>query len=102
MGNIQHANAKTTPRIRKEIQESNESLAKLAKKYSLNAKTVAKWKNRESTKEKRTGPKVAKSTVLSEIEEKIICEFRRVTKYSLDDVYNVPKKNNQFQKYLYF
>jgi len=87
MGNIQHANAKTTPRIRKEIQDSNESLAKLAKKYSLNVKTVAKWKNRSSTKEKRTGPKVAKSTVLSELEEKIICEFRRVTKHSLDDVY---------------
>ena len=87
MENIQHANAKTTPRIRKEIQDSKESLVKLAKKYSLNVKTVAKWKNRKNTEEKRTGPTVAKSTVLSEKEEKIICEFRRVTKHSLDDVY---------------
>ena len=87
MGNIQHANAKTTPRIRKEIQDSKESLAKLAKKYSLNVKTVAKWRKRKDTKERRTGPTVAKSTVLSEIEEKIICEFRRVTKHSLDDVF---------------
>ena len=29
MGDIQHANAKTTPRIRKEIQESNETITEL-------------------------------------------------------------------------
>ncbi|MBD3795695.1 MAG: hypothetical protein IE881_07160, partial [Epsilonproteobacteria bacterium] len=39
------ANAKTTPRIRKEIEESKESIAKLAIKYNLNPKTVQKWKN---------------------------------------------------------
>jgi len=38
MGNILHLNAKTTIRIRKEIQESKESILKLAKKYSLNPK----------------------------------------------------------------
>ena len=45
MGNIQHANAKTTPRIRKEIQESSETIAELAARLSLNPKTVMKWKN---------------------------------------------------------
>ena len=34
MGNILHLNAKTTIRVRKEIQESKESILKLAKKYS--------------------------------------------------------------------
>ena len=32
MGSIQHANAKTTPRIRKEIQDSNETIAQLAER----------------------------------------------------------------------
>ena len=40
MGNIQHANAKITPRIRKEIQESKETIAELAVRLSLNPKTV--------------------------------------------------------------
>ncbi len=45
MGKLLHANAKTTIRVRKEIQESKESLANLAKKNSLNVKTVARfWK----------------------------------------------------------
>jgi transposase-like protein len=46
MGNILHPNAKTTIRVRKEIQESYESILKLAKKYSLNPKTIVKWKRK--------------------------------------------------------
>jgi len=87
MGNIQHANAKTTPRIRKEIQESKESIAKLAARLSLNPKTVAKWKNAGRITDKKSGPTLPRSTVLTELEEQIICEFRRVTKFSLDDVF---------------
>ena len=33
MEHIHHANARTTPRIRQEIQDSQESIAKLAKRY---------------------------------------------------------------------
>ncbi len=87
MGNIQHANAKTTPRIRKEIQESEESISELATRLSLNPKTVTKWKNAGRTTDKKSGPTHPKSTVLTEQEEQIICEFRRVTKFSLDDVF---------------
>ena len=87
MGNIQHANAKTTPRIRKEIQESEETISELAVRLSLNPKTVTKWKNVGRTTDKKSGPTHPKSTVLTEQEEQIICEFRRVTKFSLDDVF---------------
>ena len=87
MGRIQHANAKTTPRIRKEIQESNETIAVLAKRLSLNPKTVIKWKNAPSVEDKKSGPTQPKSTVLTEQEEKVICEFRRVSRFSLDDVF---------------
>jgi hypothetical protein len=87
MGDIQHSNAKTTPRIRKEIQESKETIAELAARLSLNPKTIMKWKNAGRTRDKKSGPTNPKSTVLTEQEEKIICEFRRVTKFSLDDVF---------------
>ena len=43
MENIQHANAKTTPKVRKEIQESKESITELAKRVSLSPKTVTKY-----------------------------------------------------------
>ena len=83
---ILHPNAKTTPKIRKEIHESKESLAKLAKKYNLNIKTVAKWKKTSSFEDGRSGAKKVRS-VLTEQEQAIICEFRRTTRLPLDDVY---------------
>ncbi len=59
----------------------------LATRLSLNPKTVTKWKNAGRTTDKKSGPTHPKSTVLTEQEEQIICEFRRVTKFSLDDVF---------------
>ena len=84
MGNILHSNAKTTIRVRKEIQESCESILKLAKKYSLNPKTIVKWKKRENLEDNKSGAKKVKS-VLSELEQASICEFRRTTKLSLEE-----------------
>ena len=59
MASILHGNAKTTPRIRKEIQESEESIAALAKKYNINFKTVLYWKHADSVEDKKSGPKPA-------------------------------------------
>jgi len=86
MGNILHSNAKTTPAIRKEIQESKSSIAVLAKRYNLNPKTVAKWRKASRVVDNRSGPKIPKS-VLSTTEQAVICEFRRVTKLPLDDCF---------------
>jgi transposase-like protein len=86
MVSILHSNAKTTPKIRKEIRESKESIAKLAVRYNLNPKTVAKWRKSADVADKRSGPKQPKS-VLSELEQQVICEFRRVTQLPLDDVF---------------
>ena len=86
MGSILHANAKTTPRIRKEIQESMESAPTLAKRLNLNVKTVLKWKKASSLEDKRSGPQKPKS-VLSDTTQQVICEFRRLSKLPLDDVY---------------
>jgi transposase-like protein len=86
MGSILHGSAKTTPRIREEIYNSKESISKLALKFNLNPKTVFKWKHRNSFSDRRSGPTKPRS-VLSEKEQAIICEFKRVTKFSLDEIF---------------
>ena len=87
MGSIHHANAKTTARIRKEIQDSDETIAALAQRLSLNHKTILYWKHAGRVTDKKSGPTNPRSKVLSQAEELVICEFRRLTKFSLDDVY---------------
>ncbi len=85
MGQILHGSATTTEAIRRTIQHSQESLRVLAKRYGINQKTVAKWKKRTSAADLPTGPKDAKSTVLSIEEEAIIVAFRQHTLLPLDD-----------------
>ena len=87
MGSIQHANAKTTPRIRKEIQDSKETITQLAERLSLNHKTVLYWKHAGRVTDKKSGPKNPRSTSLTPSEEQVIVEFRRLTLFSLDDVF---------------
>jgi transposase-like protein len=85
MGQILHGSATTTETVRRAIQHSKESLITLSKRYSINPKTVAKWKRRTSVSDLPTGPKDAKSTTLSIEEEAIIVAFRRHTLLPLDD-----------------
>jgi transposase-like protein len=85
MGQVLHGCATTPEAVRRAIQNSQESLRSLAKRYGINPKTVAKWKKRSSVSDLPTGPKDAKSTVLSIEEEAIIVAFRRHTLLPLDD-----------------
>src|ERR1700721_1920849 len=85
MGQVLHGRATTTEAIRRAIQHSQESLRSLAKRYGINPKTVAKWKKRPSVADLPTGPKEAKSTVLSVEDEAIVVAFRRHTLLPLDD-----------------
>jgi transposase-like protein len=71
--------------VRRAIQHSQESLRALAQRHGVNQKTVAKWKKRTAVDDLRTGPKDARSTVLSIEEEAIIVAFRRHTLLPLDD-----------------
>ena len=64
MGQILHGSATTTEAIRRAIQHSQASLRALARRYGINAKTVAKWKKRSSVADLPTGPREPKSTVL--------------------------------------
>ncbi len=85
MGQILHRSATTTEAVRRAIQHSQESMRALARRHGINPKTVAKWKRRESTADRRTGPSVPKSTVLSVEQEAIIVAFRKHTLLPLDD-----------------
>src|SRR5664279_4435310 len=85
MGQVLHGCATTTETIRRAIQHSQESLRTLAKRYGINPKTVAKWRQRSFVADLPTGPKEAKSTVLSIGDEAIIVAFRRHTLLPLDD-----------------
>ena len=77
MGQILHGNARTTEAVRRAIQNSEESLRAISNRYSINQKTVAKWRKRTSVADLPTGPKDAKSTVLTVEEEAIIVAFRK-------------------------
>ncbi len=85
MRQILHGSATTTEAVRRAIQHSQESLRALAKRYGINQKTVAKWKRRTSVIDVPTGPKNARSTVLSVEEEAVVVAFRRHTLLPLDD-----------------
>ena len=85
MGQVLHGSATTTEAVRRAIQHSQASLRALARRYGINPKTVAKWKKRASVADRPTGPKDAKSTVLSIEEEAIVVAFRRHTLLPLDD-----------------
>jgi hypothetical protein len=81
-----HGSARTTPRVRAELQRSQEATRRLAAHYRLNPKTIAKWRKRTSTADAPMGPSRPHSSVLTETEEAIVVEFRRRTLLPLDDV----------------
>ncbi len=81
-----HGSARTTPRVRAELQASQETSGALAKRYCLSRTTVTNWRARTTTSDAPMGPTVPRSAVLSEVEEAMIVEFRRRTLLPLDDV----------------
>jgi transposase InsO family protein len=85
MGQVLHGSATTTTAVRRAIQHSQESLRALARRHGINPKTVAKWRKRGSAADLPTGPKQARSTVLSAGEEAAVVAFRRHTLLPLDD-----------------
>jgi transposase InsO family protein len=81
-----HGSARTTPRVRAELQRAQAPTRALAARYGLNPKTVAKWRQRTTTADRPMGPSRPRSSVLTEAEEAIVVEFRRRTLLPLDDV----------------
>ena len=69
MGQVLHGSAKTTHAVGAELQRSEASVAALAERFGINPKTVLKWRKRASVEDSRMGPKDARSTVLTPLEE---------------------------------
>jgi len=91
MGQVLHGSAKTAHAIRGELQRSQASVARLAKRYGINEKTVLKWRKRRSVEDLPMGPRERRSTVLSPMEEAAIVALRVQARLPLDDVYIVLK-----------
>jgi transposase InsO family protein len=89
MGQILHGTATTTHAIREKIQNSEESISQLASRYSINPKTVHKWKHRESVEDLKCGRCPGQGSVLSAVDEAVIVEARRKTLLPLDDLYDL-------------
>ena len=85
MGQVLHGSARTTAVVRKAIQESKASIQELSERYSINPKTVMKWKKRDFVHDEKMGPKKPRSTVLTPEEEAICILFRKHTLLPLDD-----------------
>ena len=72
-----HGSARTTPRIRAELQAAKEKTSILAARYGLSRTTVSKWRARTTTHDAPMGPSAPHSTVLTLVEEAMVVEFRR-------------------------
>ena len=86
MGQVLHGCAKTKHVVRAELQRSRASVATLARQFGINPKTVLKWRKRAVVQDCPMGPKEARSTVLTPLEEAAIIAFRKQTLLPLDDV----------------
>ena len=82
-----HSNARTTPKIRQEIQAAPSSVTNmaLARKYGLTKHTVAKWRNRSSVEDGSHRPNKLHTT-LTEAQEAVVVSVRETLLLSLDDL----------------
>ena len=85
MGQVLHGCARTTEAVRREIQNSKESVKALSERLGLNYKTVLKWKSRDFVHDMPMGPKNPHSTVLTREEEAVCVAFRKHSLLPLDD-----------------
>ena len=70
----------------KKIKSKKVFLLVIFKELGINFKTVMKWRKRDHVSDLPFGSKKLR-TVLTEIEEKAICIFRKTTNHSLDDCF---------------
>lgn len=79
MGQLLHGSARTTEALRRTIQHSQESIARSAARYDLNAGTVAKWRSLTFVEDAPKGPRRPRSNVLTAEQEVIIVALRQRT-----------------------
>jgi hypothetical protein len=85
MGQLLHGSARTPTAVLRAIHKSQESLAKLAARYGLTPKIIAKWKKRPYVRDAPIGLEQPHSPVLTKEEETLVVTFRPHTLLPLDD-----------------
>ncbi len=86
-----HSEARTTPKIRAEIQASTLGLTKLAKKYNITKATALKWRGRDEVEDRSHRPHKL-NTTLNEAQEDIVVELRRFLLLPIDDLLVVTRE----------
>ncbi|NUB11819.1 IS481 family transposase [Azospirillum brasilense] len=82
-----HPNARTTPAVRAAIAASTESSGVLAKRYGVSTETIRKWRTRGTAdvQDHSSRPQHLRWRATEE-ERAIVCELRRSTGFTLDDL----------------
>ena len=86
-----HSNARTTPAIRLEMQNSSLGVVSLARKYNVTNVTASKWKHRDTVEDKSHRPHKLQTT-LSPAEEEVVVQLRTSLLLPLDDLVVVTKR----------
>lgn len=82
----QHKNARTTPAIRREIQNSPLSAYALAKKYQISWSTAKRWKSGEGVEDRSSRPHTLRTKLTQEQIERILLE-RKQFKKTIEDIF---------------
>ena len=81
-----HSQARTTPKIRAEIQASkgHMTIDQAAQHFNVNRSTIIKWRNRDSFEDRSHRPHTS-HTSLSPLQEEIVVHIRRSLLLVVDD-----------------
>ena len=85
MSQVYHSNAKLNQHSREIIQKSALTNVELARRFTVNEKTISKWKRRAFTEDKSSRPKKI-HYALNPLEKKLIELVRIATWMHLDDL----------------
>lgn len=86
-----HSEATTTPKIRAEIQASNEAAWVLADRHGISEQTVYKWRHRDSVEDKSHTPHRLQTT-LTPAQEAVAVSLRQTLLLPLDDLLAVVRE----------
>jgi transposase InsO family protein len=86
-----HKNARTTPAIRRELRESTQPTAELARRYNLSKPTVRKWRQREDGADRSHRPQRLHTTLTS-AQEAVVVALRQTLLLPLDDLLAVTRE----------
>ena len=86
-----HAQARTTPRTRAEIQASAGSQRALAERFNVTRSTVQKWQSRDQVEDLSHRPHRL-ATTLTEGQEAVVVELRKTLLLPLDDLLVVTRE----------